>query len=95
MKYIINPFTGKLDATGTGSGGGSVNDVTATAPITSSGGTTPDISTSMATNKLIGRGTSGTGVMEEITLGSNLSLSGTTLNASSATAPNIYNYINL
>ncbi|TVL99580.1 MAG: hypothetical protein CV087_17635 [Candidatus Brocadia sp. WS118] len=60
---------------------GTVTDVTATAPLTSSGGATPDISTSMATNKLIGRGTAGTGVMEEITLGTNLSLSGTTLNA--------------
>jgi hypothetical protein len=39
------------------------------------------ITTSMATNKLIGRGTAGTGVMEEITLGTNLSLAGTTLNA--------------
>lgn len=36
----------------------------------------------MATNKLIGRGTAGTGVMEEITLGTGLSFTGTTLNAS-------------
>lgn len=35
----------------------------------------------MATNKLLGRGTAGSGVIEEITLGTNLSLSGTTLNA--------------
>lgn len=66
---------------GTGGGGGSVTAVTATAPITSTGGATPDISTSMSTNKLIGRGTAGTGVMEEITVGTGLSLSGTTLNA--------------
>ena len=49
-----------------------------------SGGTitsTGTISTSMATNKLVGRGTAGTGIMEEITLGTNLALSGTTLNA--------------
>jgi hypothetical protein len=60
---------------------GTVTSVSATAPITSSGGTTPTISTSMATNKLIGRSTAGTGVMEEITVGTGLSLSGGTLDA--------------
>ena len=39
---------------------------------------------SMNTNKLLGRGTAGIGVIEEITLGTNLSLTGTTLNASGA-----------
>jgi hypothetical protein len=58
-----------------------VTAVTATSPITSSGGATPVISTSMATNKLIGRSTAGIGVMEEITVGAGLSLSGGTLNA--------------
>ncbi len=50
-----------------------------------SGGTitsTGTITSSMATNKLVGRGTAGTGVFEEITLGTGLSLSGTTLNVS-------------
>ena len=61
---------------------GSVTTVTATSPITSSGGATPNVSTSIATNRLVGRGTAGTGVMEEIILGTNLSLTGTTLNAS-------------
>ena len=61
---------------------GGITSVTATSPITSSGGTTPVISTSMSTNKLIGRSTAGTGVMEEITVGTGLSLSGGTLNAS-------------
>ena len=49
-----------------------------------SGGTitgTGTITTSMATNKLVGRNTAGVGVMEEITLGTGLSFSGTTLNA--------------
>ena len=59
-----------------------VTSVGATGPITSSGGTTPTISTSMSTNKLIGRSTAGTGVMEEITIGSGLSLSSGTLSAS-------------
>jgi hypothetical protein len=66
MALKFNPFTGKLDYTGAGGGGG-VTSVTATAPITSSGGTTPDISTSIATNKVVGRSTAGTGVMEELT----------------------------
>jgi len=60
---------------------GGVTSVTATSPITSSGGATPDISTSMNTNKLIGRSTAGVGVMEEITVGTGLTLSGGTLNA--------------
>lgn len=47
-------------------------------------------STSMATNRLIGRSTAGTGVMEEITLGTNLSYSGTTLNAFSPSSSTIY-----
>lgn len=59
-----------------------VSSVGATGPITSSGGTTPNISTSMNTNKLIGRSTAGTGVMEEISVGSGLSLSAGTLSAS-------------
>ena len=64
-------------------GGGGVTSVTATAPITSSGGTTPVISTNVTTNNiLLGRASSGAGVMEQITLGSNLSFSGLTLNAS-------------
>ena len=60
---------------------GTVTGVTATSPITSSGGTTPDISTSMNTNKLIGRTSIGTGVMEEISVGTGLTLSSGTLNA--------------
>ena len=62
-------------------GSGTITSVTATTPITSSGGVTPVISTSIATNRLVGRGTAGTGAMEEIILGTNLSLTGTTLNA--------------
>ena len=56
-----------------------VTSVGAISPITSSGGNTPTISTSMATNKLIGRSSSGVGVMEEISIGTGLSLSGGTL----------------
>jgi hypothetical protein len=72
---------------GGGGGGGAVNGVTATSPITSSGGSYPNISTSMASGKLIGRSSAGTGVFEEITLGTGLSFSGSTLNASAAVTP--------
>ena len=70
---------GKLKKQAISTGG--VTSVSATSPITSSGGTTPDISTSMATNKLIGRSTAGVGVMEEITIGAGLSLSAGTLSS--------------
>jgi hypothetical protein len=60
-----------------------VTGVTASSPITSSGGTSPVISTSMSTNKLIGRSSAGTGSMEEITVGTGLSLSGGTLSSTS------------
>lgn len=69
-------------------GGGSVSEVDTVAPL--SGGPITDtgtITTLMNTNKLIGRGTSGTGVMEEITLGTGLSFTGTTLNASGGGSP--------
>ena len=59
--------------------------ISTTAPLSGGGDLSANrtLTTSMSTNKLIGRGTSGTGVMEEITLGTNLSLTGTTLNATS------------
>lgn len=53
----------------------------ATAPLTYNSGT-KTISTSMATGKLLGRSSSSTGVAEEISVGSGLSLSGGTLSAS-------------
>ena len=62
---------------------GVTRSVATTAPLSGGGDLSADrtLTTSMATNKLIGRGTAGTGVMEEITLGTNLSFAGTTLNA--------------
>ncbi len=58
-------------------------NINTTGPLSGGGDLSADrtITTSMNTNKLIGRGTGGVGVMEEITLGSNLSLTGNTLNA--------------
>ena len=58
-----------------------ITGVTVSAPLDSSGGSTPNITTKMLTNKLIGRSTAGTGVMEEIAIGSGLSLSAGTLSA--------------
>ena len=56
--------------------------ISTTAPLSGGGDLSANrtLTTSMATNKLIGRGTAGTGVFEEITLGTNISLSGTTIN---------------
>lgn len=64
------------------------------APLSGGGDLSADrtLSTSMATNKLIGRGTAGTGVMEEITLGTGLSLSGTTLNVAAGMNATIFNF---
>ena len=58
-----------------------VNSVTATAPITSTGGSNPNISTSISTSRLAGRTSAGTGVMEEISVGSGLTLASGTLRA--------------
>lgn len=79
MAYKFNPFTSNFDAV---SGGvpGPTGVVTATAPISYDSGT-QTVSTSMTTNRLLGRSTAGTGVAEEISIGSGLSLSAGTLTA--------------
>jgi hypothetical protein len=76
---------GKVFVTPAPSGTGTVTSV-ATAGLISGGTITTSgtITTLMNTNKLVGRGSLGAGVMEEITLGTGLSLTGTTLNASGA-----------
>lgn len=65
-----------------GGGSGTVTSI-ATAGLISGGTitTTGTITTSMATGKLVGRSTAGTGIMEEITVGSGLTLSAGTLTA--------------
>jgi hypothetical protein len=82
----INDINGKPKTTG--GGGGSVTSVGTTGLI--SGGpitTTGTISTSMNTNKLVGRSTAGTGIMEEITVGSGLTLSAGTLTNTATPTP--------
>lgn len=67
---------------------GGVGSLSATGPITVSSPTgAVNISTSMSTNKLIGRSSTGTGVMEEITVGTGLTLSAGTLSATSTGIP--------
>lgn len=61
---------------------GGVNSLSATNPITVSASTgAVSISTAMSTNKLIGRSSAETGVMEEISIGTGLSLSSGTLSS--------------
>ncbi len=62
-----------------------VTSIFATGPITVSGSTgSVNVNTLMSTNKLIGRSSTGAGVMEEITLGTGLTLSAGTLNATTS-----------
>lgn len=70
---------------GAGTGDGTVTGVTATGPITSSGGTAPVISTSMATARILGRTTAGAGVAEEISVGTGLTLSAGSLSVTANT----------
>ena len=93
MPYKFNPFTGSFDDVNLSTGAqgpqgpagatgatGPTGVVAATAPIAYNSGT-QTVSTTMATNKLLGRSTAGTGVAEEITIGSGLSLTAGTLSS--------------
>ena len=72
---------GYLSSTDWNTFNGKVDSVTATGLLTSSGGTTPDISSSVGKGKLVGRNSVTGGIMEEISVGSGLTLSGTVLSA--------------
>lgn len=89
--YGAGTFTGTATKNLAVDASGNVIEVTPTTGTVTSVGTaglisggaitgTGTITTSMATNKLVGRATAGTGIMEEITLGTGLSYTGTTLN---------------
>jgi hypothetical protein len=73
--------TGVAGAAGATGATGPSGVVAATAPLTYNSGT-QTVSTSMATNRLLGRSSAGTGVAQEIALGTGLLMSGSTLNAS-------------
>jgi hypothetical protein len=81
--YIYGPKTTGAWGSGVSLIGptGPAGVIAATAPLAYNSGTRT-VSTSMATNKLLGRSTAGTGAAEEINIGTNLSLSGGTLSAS-------------
>lgn len=64
-----------------------LSSISAVSPITATTGITPVISTSMSTNKLIGRSTAGTGVMEQISVGSGLTLNGGILTNTATPTP--------
>lgn len=65
--------------------------INTTAPLSGGGDLSADrtLTTSMATGKLIGRSSAGTGVMEEIAVGSGLSLAAGTLSASGGSGASI------
>ena len=81
--YIGNKRYAIKDSSG---GAGSVTSVGATGLLTSSGGSAPTISSSVNSNKLIGRNSTSSGIMQEITIGSGLSLNGTILSSTNGTS---------
>ena len=77
MLQIYNKY-GQLKVVSSTSSTG-VSSVSGVSPITSTGGTNPIISTLVTPNKLLGRHSASTGSMQEIIIGSGLSLVGNTL----------------
>ena len=75
---LANATTGAVEYTTVGGGGGGTVTSVATAGLISGGPITTSgtITTAMSTNKLVGRATAGSGIMEEITIGSGLTLTG-------------------
>jgi hypothetical protein len=85
MLQIYNKY-GQLKVVSSTSSTG-VSSVSAVSPLTSTGGTNPIISTLITPNKLLGRHSVTTGAMQEIIIGSGLSLVGNTLISTSTVTP--------
>ena len=83
---LVNQTTGAVEFQTPATGSGTVTSVGTTGlisggPITTSG----TITTQMATNRLVGRYSAGSGIMEQITIGSGLTLTGAGILNNSAT----------
>lgn len=64
---------------------GAVNSVAAVAPLTTTGTSAVTVSTSIATARIVGRTTAGTGVMEQLTVTAPVTVSAGTVNVSTMT----------
>jgi hypothetical protein len=82
MLQIYNKY-GQLKVVSSTSSTG-VSSVSAVSPLTSTGGSNPIISSLITSSKLLGRHSVTTGAMQEITLGTGLFLSGSTLNVTTS-----------
>ena len=92
MLQVYNKY-GQIKVVSSTSSSG-VSSVSGVAPITSTGGSNPIISTLVTPNKLLGRYSASTGSMQEIVIGTGLSLVGNTLNSTSAVIANALTRVN-
>jgi hypothetical protein len=92
MLQVYNKY-GQIKVVSSTSSSG-VSSVSGVSPITSTGGSNPIISTLVTPNKLLGRHSASTGPMQEIIIGTGLSLVGNTLNSTSVVTANALTRVN-
>lgn len=92
MLQVYNKY-GQIKVVSSTSSSG-VSSVSGVSPITSTGGSNPIISTLVTPNKLLGRYSASTGPMQEILIGTGLSLVGNTLNSTSVVVANALTRVN-
>jgi len=92
MLQVYNKY-GQIKVVSSTSSSG-VSSVSGVSPITSTGGSNPIISTLVTPNKLLGRYSPSTGPMQEILIGTGLSLVGNTLNSTSVVTANALTRVN-